>query len=174
MTKAFDLFSTEESDVLAIQPGFVVHGCNALGVMGAGVARGVAAKFPAAFNVYRESLHAGNNLGTISVAQVDTSMWIVNAITQSSVGGGKQIDDSAIMWCFRKVSEFADIVDPARNIPIRFPKIGAGLGGGDWGVISANLNFVIDEMHSARDREINRQKRKYILHVPAVVPQDCR
>ena len=119
----------------------VVHGCNAQGVMGSGVARIVRNNFPSAY--YEYVRHHDENelqLGQIIPVEVLPSRFIINAITQEFYGGdGKRyVSYHAIQIAFEQVRKFAQI----NNITsINYPMIGAGLGGGDWGEISK----IIDE-----------------------------
>ena len=119
----------------------VVHGCNAQGVMGSGVARVVRNNFPGAYYEYvRHHEEHGLKLGEVVWANVLPGRYIANAITQEFYGGDgkKYVSDHAIRVAFGRVRRFAE----ENGIEtINYPMIGAGLGGGDWVVISK----IIDE-----------------------------
>ena len=74
-----------------------------------------------------------DKLGTISYAEVETitsKLIIVNAYTQFKFGSGLQTDYEAVRSCFKIIkNKFGEL-------KIAYPKIGAGLGGGDWDIIS--------------------------------------
>lgn len=113
--------------------GLIVHGCNALGVMGAGVALAIKARWPHVYNAYRKQYEAtGLSLGTVLYVPAEPGVLVANAITQESTGDGLQVSYSAIRECFQNVSEVAR----ESGLVVHYPRIGAGLGGGDWEVIS--------------------------------------
>lgn len=115
----------------------IAHGCNAHGVMGSGIARQIRAKWPNVFEVY-ELRHKtfGLELGeVIPVATLDGRI-VLNCITQSNYGrtGGQFVDYSAIEQCFELINEKAPDWEATE---IGMPRIGAGLGGGDWAMIES-------------------------------------
>jgi O-acetyl-ADP-ribose deacetylase (regulator of RNase III) len=141
---------TFNGDALAIERGIIVHGCNCIGVMGAGIAGQVKKKFPEVFKQYQQRhIQSGLTLGTIIPVAVSTSFdkWIVNAMTQQSTGGVKPVSYDAIHDCFVKVVELQRKIKEGHghDLPICFPMIGAGLGGGSWAVISTIINEVVPD-----------------------------
>lgn len=119
----------------------VVHGCNCYHTMGAGIARQIKTQFPAAYQAdLRTPYAAKDKLGTISQASIArdnaTCFVVVNGYTQFGFGSNRQeADYTAIRNVMRQVkAEFS-------GLRIGYPAIGAGLGGGDWGVIAR----IIDE-----------------------------
>lgn len=129
-------------DVLAIRRGVIVHGCNCIGVMGAGVALQVALKWPKIERHYRELCAISKSeqlLGKIDVHKLGSGdgLFLVNAFTQLEPGGGKQVSYDAMAECFRRISIRADMF----HLPICFPLIGCGLAGGKWPIVAA----IIDE-----------------------------
>ena len=126
-------------NLLSVRSGIIVHGCNALGVMGAGVALAVRKKYPGAFLVYRDQwLMTGLQVGSIIPYRVpklagEPALFIVNAVTQQNVGTRqRQVDYEGLGRCFNKIATFAR----EQNIDeVHFPLIGCGLAGGEWGVI---------------------------------------
>jgi O-acetyl-ADP-ribose deacetylase (regulator of RNase III) len=136
---------THKADLLNCREGFIVHGCNAQGVMGSGVARGVKGRYPQAYQVYKNSFDASlrrPELGDITVLILNPRLFIVNAITQDSFGAGLQVSYDAIELAFCKVLDFADMIDPLCEIPVCFPLIGAGRGGGDWKIIAQRIESI--------------------------------
>lgn len=158
------MIQTYKGDLLDCQRGFIIHGCNALGVMGSGVARGVKARFPQAFNVYQASFMMPTvkpKVGDLTIVQVAPELFIVNAITQDSVGTGIQVSYLGIELAFGKLQEVADMFDPRQVLPICFPLIGAGRGGGDWATIAQLIEQPL------------WQGRKLLLHVVDAEPTYC-
>jgi O-acetyl-ADP-ribose deacetylase (regulator of RNase III) len=119
----------------------IVHGCNCQCVMGGGIARTIRKTFPEAYEADCElGKSASDRLGhlsqaTVAVQNAKKLLTIVNAYTQFSFGLGVQVDYDAIRSCFKEIkTKFS-------GKKIGYPKIGAGLGGGDWERISK----IIDE-----------------------------
>lgn len=108
----------------------IVHGCNCQGTMGAGIARAIRAAFPAAYAADLATVKGDRSkLGTCSAA-VCGDVTVVNAYTQFDFrGAGVKADYDAIRRCLAWVAA----TYPDKRIGL--PKIGAGLAGGDWGVI---------------------------------------
>lgn len=115
-------------NVLRAEEQIIAHGCNTLGVMGAGVAEGVRLGYPEAFTLYRESTRT---LGQV-IPALSRGKIILNLITQDQIGGpGRNVSYDAVDDCF----QLLDLCFAGHDIAM--PKIGAGLGGGDWNVIAA-------------------------------------
>lgn len=115
----------------------IVHGCNCRHTMGGGIARQIKNVFPEAEDADLATEYAAREkLGTLSTATVvrdGREFTVVNAYTQFEPGADANYD--AIRSCFREIKKrFA-------GKRIGYPRIGAGIGGGDWTVISA----IIDE-----------------------------
>jgi len=122
---------------LALEGRFdvVVHGCNCMCVMGAGIAKQVRERFPEAYEADLETPKGSREkLGTISTAvvkRVDRVFHVVNAYTQFDWrGSGMKADYDAIR------SAMKDVKKAFSGKRIGYPQLGAGLAGGDWSVIS--------------------------------------
>ncbi len=117
----------------------IIHGCNCFCTMGAGIAKTIKDVFPAAYQADLATPKGDRNkLGTISMAQViqgDHSLFIVNAYSQyHSASSSVQADYQAIRAAMRSIKK------QFHGKKIGYPKIGAGLAGGDWSVIAAIIN----------------------------------
>lgn len=141
-----NLFSNEE--------GYIIHGCNAQGVMGAGVAKIVKLLFPEAFLTYKECLaikreRGKNPLGSNTYYPVDDKFVIINAVTQEYYGNdGKQYTDyDAVRACFAdimpEVEQWPTIYEGVPRV-LHFPLIGCGYGGAEWEVIAQIIDEEID------------------------------
>ena len=122
-------------DLMQTSERVIIHGCNSHGVMGSGVARLIRDQFPVAYHVYRNSyLQDGLSLGTIVWAETCGKI-IGNAITQRNYGRVQDIyvDYDAVRSAMKNVNAYCVEHGIAR---VAMPKIGAGLGGGDWIVIA--------------------------------------
>lgn len=109
----------------------IVHGCNIGHRFGAGIAKQIAIQFPGAYKVdCATPKNDVSKLGDFSLYyHSDAPGVIVNLYTQADVGGGVQVDYDAVVVGFSRIRQMFN------NLRIGIPRIGAGLGGGDWGVI---------------------------------------
>lgn len=118
----------------------IIHGCNAQGVMGAGVARQIRQTYPEAFQTYVFDLKDKRlYLGDVSIYWHNAGLAIHNAITQIEVGSNKR---QVNYWAIAKVFEHAITFCKDFKMDLNFPKIGAGLTGGDWDIIEQIINDV--------------------------------
>ena len=141
-----DTFSPayEENDY-----NIIVHGCNAHGVMGSGVALEVKNKWPKAYEEYYLYIRDFKGpkqelLGKIIPYVVDgEDLLIANAITQLDYGRGgtRYVSYNAINTAFESI---AKIASGFKSVGIHYPLIGAGLGGGDWAIISDIIDINMD------------------------------
>jgi O-acetyl-ADP-ribose deacetylase (regulator of RNase III) len=126
---------------------YIAHGCNCQGVMGSGVAKTVRELYPECFKAYSNYCEKHHNLGPPQdsalllgriVEWTDGDIHILNCFTQDYYGknGDRFVSYDAVERCFRAISN--------NNIPeVAMPKIGAGLGGGDWTIIEAIINATL-------------------------------
>ena len=121
----------------------IIHGCNCQNTMGAGIAKSIKLQFPAAYDAdLATEKDSRDKLGTYSSATVDSDgreLTVVNAYTQFDWRGrGIKADYDAIRSVFAKIkTDFA-------GKRIGYPLIGAGLAGGDWGLISQIITEELD------------------------------
>lgn len=143
------MIETIQGDVLSPETGIIVHGCNCVGVMGAGVALAVKLKYPNAYLAYMDHFYKGGKLGEISYIEVAPFKIIVNALTQNKLGRNNEqyVSYPAIESCFNHVLDLANIIEQKHNkiLDICFPLIGCGLGGGEWARVSEIIDRVIPD-----------------------------
>ena len=123
-------------DLLKSPHKVLLHGCNDHGAMGSGIAKQIRAQFPNVYEIYHLRYKTfGLNLGDIIPVQTLDGKIIVNCITQHGAGhdGRKYVDYDAVEACFLQLNERAIDWEVSE---MAMPRIGAGLGGGDWKVIS--------------------------------------
>lgn len=125
-----------KGDLFQVTSGVIAHGCNCIGVMGAGVAKTVRELYPEAFTRYYFTCSTYSPDDLIGVAQlirVTPDLYIANCFTQKTIGKRgvvtKPADVGAIVTSLEYVAEFclSNGIDT-----VSMPKIGAGLGGLDW------------------------------------------
>lgn len=133
----------KQGDVLsALKNGavdVVIHQTNCQGVMGSGIARQVKQDFPDAYRVYKEQEAAGRlKLGNFSVAKIKRDGLedgcIINVNGQDEYSDRNKCNTNyaalgSVLWTLARTNR--------SNAVIAMPKIGAGLGGGDWKIIEA-------------------------------------
>lgn len=144
-----------KGDITSAKNGVIVHGCNAQGAMGSGVALAIRNAFPAAYSGYRAAYEANSNrlvLGTVVFVPIGSQPVIANAITQefylrhpkAPAGLSVFVDYDAITSSFQRIVEYIDR-NPHIDRVIHLPAIGAGLGGGDWKEIRQRIEAVVPE-----------------------------
>lgn len=123
-----------DGDVLAApSPCVIAHGCNALGVMGAGLALQIALLYPKAEAVYKQS---GHRLGACSIAKVGQDRYIANLVTQPNVGAGLQTSYPALRQAMQSLIERMEGQNIPLSTPIYIPfGMCCGYGGGDWLIV---------------------------------------
>jgi O-acetyl-ADP-ribose deacetylase (regulator of RNase III) len=123
-----------KGDLLTTDIKHILHGCNAQGVMGAGVAAAIRSKYAQAYKDYTEVYNSkGLELGTAVFSVQNDGKVIINAITQNNYGRDKNkvyVSYWAVAEIFRKIESFG-------IKELAMPMIGSGLANGDWAVISA-------------------------------------
>ncbi|MDQ8199899.1 macro domain-containing protein [Pelagicoccus enzymogenes] len=127
----------------------IVHGCNCHCRMGSGIAKAIRAHFPEAYKADCKTAPGDRSkLGTYTSCQIATAsgiLTVVNGYTQFDYGTDSlKADYSAIRNVIKALKkDFA-------GQRIGYPKIGAGLAGGDWPTIES----VIEEELQGEDHTL--------------------
>lgn len=136
-----------KGDLLASDCHIIAHGCNCFCVMGAGIAKQIALKYPEAATV--DKLTVRGDIGKLGLYSAGFSKKdekiIFNLYTQYSYGGGgRQVNYTAIKDCFELLHQAVNDLNTINNYPhkVGIPRIGAGLGGGDWNQIEKIIQEV--------------------------------
>ncbi len=113
-----------------VEHGYIMHGCNAQGVMGSGVANIIRLNYHKAYEIYALQ-YPHYILGEVIPVKVADNLVIVNAITQDDYGTHKvQVDYDAVRQACCGIKHLVES-DLIESSDIHFPFIGAGLAGGD-------------------------------------------
>ena len=139
-----DILSIAENGYLDV----VVHGCNCFCTMGAGIALQIAHRYPEIKNIDSKTVYG--DIGkltnhTMGVVGNYSAFKIINAYTQYKPG--HVFDDLALYSNIKKTvrnifslgpEELLKGLSREKNhiVRIGFPRIGAGIAGGDWNIIS--------------------------------------
>lgn len=147
----------DNSNLLDVKTGLIVHGCNAQGVMGSGVAKQLRDKYPDVYTEYVTHLEYLKReqyplLGAVSFVAIPgmPDLIVANAITQEFYGrepGRKYVSYEAIFDSISTCLAYAKNKDMDVHIPFM---IGAGLGGGDL----ASIKTIIEDLSHAYQHNI--------------------
>lgn len=126
-----DILSNLDKDA----PTVIIHGCNCFHTMGAGIAKYLKQQFPSIYQVDRCTNYGDRRkLGSYSVAHVGENLVVLNCYTQyhykNDHRGQAPVDYDAIERCLSAINI------NYKGWSIRSPKIGCGLAGGDWVIVS--------------------------------------
>lgn len=125
----------------------ILHGCNAQGVMGSGVAKAIRDRYPWAYDEYRAIYERQSNSLTLGqvIPASDGELVVLNAITQFNYGRSpntRYVSYDAVDDAMRNTKDLLRQFRAEFPVPfIAMPKIGAGLGNGDWGVIERIIDL---------------------------------
>lgn len=119
----------------------IAHGCNCFHTMGAGVAGQLAKAYPKILEADKLQTEFGDEskLGSYSVYEKyfrTHKAYCFNLYTQFQPG--PNFEYSALMNCMLKLNEFGEnkLIKPT----IYMPRIGAGIGKGNWDIIEGILD----------------------------------
>lgn len=124
----------------------IAHGCNCFHMMGAGIAAQISEQFPIALEVDKRQTILGDQrkLGDYTKALTGHG-WIINAYTQYRPGWeSPETLYKSIGSAFERINRY---VSPGielcgiGELRLGIPKIGAGIAGGDWGVIEGIIEY---------------------------------
>jgi O-acetyl-ADP-ribose deacetylase (regulator of RNase III) len=128
-----DSLKRKNGNLLDADETIIAHGVNCSGVFNAGVAYQIRRRWPEVYESYIEKYKgSGWMLGDIQIVETNTKI-IANLATQLGYGIEKvHVNYKAIETCFQKLLQYCYI----HKLSVAIPKIGAGLAGGDWNIIS--------------------------------------
>ena len=142
--------------ITAAQDGevsIIAHQCNCFCNMGSGIAPQIAKAFPEAQKADNDTIRgAPQKLGTLSIGtqprKTVGSVVVFNLYGQYSHQrprkGEMNTDYDALRLAMtemkRKIQQYG-----WEHVPIGLPKIGCGLGGGDWAVVYAMIDEILGE-----------------------------
>lgn len=133
---------------------YIIHVCNDVGGFGSGIAGAIAKKWPVVRQEYRKWFDSRQDkyhpydyipfeLGQIQAVRVDEYITVVNMIAQHGLGpdenGNPPIRYAALAACLNLVHLSVMNQTNSYLISIRSGRLGAGLAGGSWNTISAQL-----------------------------------
>lgn len=122
----------------------IIHGCNCMCNMGAGIAKDIAQRYPEAEKADKATrVGDTRKLGSFTSVNVKFGM-VVNAYTQYDYkGAGMKCDYRAIRNVFAGLKRLLG----GKGLVFGVPAIGCGRAGGDWNKVSA---IIEEEMAGER------------------------
>jgi O-acetyl-ADP-ribose deacetylase (regulator of RNase III) len=152
------MIQTKQGNVLDIEHGVIVHGCNSHGVMRSGIAKEVRERWPGAFEIYvKEYIESVNQgltglpLGGFTIYEVSPTKYIINAITQKNYGRDPNIvylDYVALGEAFQDIANgpITNLIgDILLNHGLHFPLIGCGLANGKWDIVGPIIDRLVSD-----------------------------
>ncbi len=124
----------------------IVHGCNCFCRMGSGIARSIAAEWPAVYAADCATVSGDRNkLGSITAVRIDDKFWVVNAYTQYlTARRGENVFE---LENFEII--LAQLLEEFSGLRIGMPCIGAGLANGHWPSILAAITAFAEKHESS-------------------------
>ncbi|EGS2003578.1 Appr-1-p processing protein [Enterobacter cloacae] len=120
----------------------IAHIVNNKGKWGKGFVLSLSNKYPAAKEYYLNSFKGNNipELGAVDFVKVDdqeqifiANMYAQNGIKKNINNKNQYVCYASLEDCLEKLSDFALV----NRLSVQMPRIGAGLGGGDWNIIES-------------------------------------
>ncbi len=124
---------------------FLLHGCNCFSTWGAGIAKALKEEWPDAYEADRKSLmkpiaKIGSYTEYRARVAPNRTLTIVNLYTQFDYGRDRSFEYGAFKLALREFLRDFSLL----GARIYMPKIGAGLGGGDWNLIQTIMEEEIE------------------------------
>ena len=132
-------------DIIALRRGLMIHQVNAQGVMNGGVALPIRKAYPQVYKDYMQAVtqnslihgedEGANLMGTVVWTIIDENLSIGSMFSQQFYGREPRRYTSydALDSCLEAVS----VVAHHTELPVHYPLIGCGLGGGYWPIVYA-------------------------------------
>jgi O-acetyl-ADP-ribose deacetylase (regulator of RNase III) len=120
------------------------HGCNCVGSMGAGIAVGIKARYPAMYEEYRRRCKATPrefNPGDVFLWKAEGVPSVFNLATQEKYWHSRATYE-AVEQCLQTMREVADKESLST---IAMPRIGAGYGGLSWNKVRVIIERVFGD-----------------------------
>lgn len=130
-----------------VKKGFILQQVNCKGVMNSGVAKVIREAYPVVFEEYKKRFVLRSvRLGEFQVIEVQPELYVVNLFGQYSYGKtGQHTDYKALEQAIEDFSWSEIFLRNNTWLEVHHPKIGAGLGGGDWNKIKAMIEEHLGE-----------------------------
>ena len=134
----------KDGDIVNATENIIAHQANCIGKMGAGVALAIKQKYPKCFTPYENMCRrlGSKLLGTMQLIEVDSNKYVCNLFGQNEIYGHQPTNYKALESALQLLYNHVVINELTVAIPF---KIGCGLGGGDWSVVSQLIERVFHD-----------------------------
>ena len=127
-----------------IGPGtkIIAHICNNQGGWGRGFVLAISKKWKQPEIHYKNMFN--KDLGSVGLVEVNEEIFVANMIAQAgymSITNKKPVQYDYLALCLNKVREFAT----ALQASVHMPRIGCGLGGGEWVVVESIVKKTLSD-----------------------------
>jgi O-acetyl-ADP-ribose deacetylase (regulator of RNase III) len=137
------MIKTNTGDMLAVQKGILVHGCNCMAVMGSGIAKSIRSKWPQVYMDYiRRDANEELQLGSVVFTNIAQDLIVASALTQFDCGNDPErvyVDYDAITATFAQIK----ILAKETHLAVHFPLIGCGLANGKWEEVAPKIEAAL-------------------------------
>ena len=138
-------------------PKIIAHIVNDRGGWGRGFVVALSRRWREPELAYRDWMHVPTNLswcqgdglprlGNVQYVDVAEDLCVANMMAQCGIRSGpgapRAVDYEALRECLGRVGAEAQ----ARGASVHMPRIGCGLGGGDWDVIEEAIELLLVDM----------------------------
>ncbi len=139
-----------KGNILNVRYGILAHGCNCSNVFNKGLAKSIKEKYPKVYDYFMTCPTGPEMLGEVRfvrVNQVPPYLTVANCYAQVYCGkhkpyrGNCHLDYEALNKCLNRVFE----VSAFSGESLHFPRLGCGLAGGDWKVVSEMIKGMENE-----------------------------
>lgn len=125
-----------QNDLFSTKVKIIAHGVNCSNGFGSGIAGIISKKFPYAKKCYHDKyIYIGWSLGDIQCIKCGDKI-IVNIATQQNYGNDGKVYIDYENGIEKGLRNLFTWMKSRGYSEVAMPKIGAGLGGGDWNIIS--------------------------------------
>lgn len=122
----------------------ILHVCNDIGRWGKGFVVAISKKWKKPEQIYRRNK---KDLGLVEVVRVESDIYVINMIAQRGIGREwmtkTYLDYEALKECLKKVNVWID--KKKEDYTIHMPRIGCGLGGGEWGRVEEIIIEILND-----------------------------
>lgn len=139
-------------DILTVERGIILQGCNALGRMASGLALSIKTKWPIVEKEYHKHIKKPyyKNLGTVNLVKVENGLYVSNLISQYDWGRDyRRTEYGAVYASLKELNRILTVDSELyHDLPIFVPyKIFCGLGGADWSLVQEMLDELFPECY---------------------------
>ena len=120
---------------------FLIHCCNAQGVMGSGIAKEIKQRIPAAFKAYKQGIDFCDNKMISSLGSTSLGGQVINIVGQEFYGadGKRYVNYGALAQGLTDIISYLD-EDNVVAVPY---KMASDRAGGDWDIVLELLTHLV-------------------------------